>query len=211
VNLDLLRAARIVLTALPRIAELRPELGTLTGLDLEAIDGLRTRALATLHAHASAGPRSPRSSGLFAEAKELRRQLLTCMNSLANAWNLVDPRILERMTSGRTARDVSDDLLRCVHALRSKWEDLEGKTPLRLDDLRQADRTATALMMESGDQRARTRAERHDDRARALTLLLRAYDEARRGVLFLRWHHGDAAEITPSLYAGSGGGRRRTR
>jgi len=36
---------------------------------------------------------------------------------------------------------------------------------------------------------------------------MRAYDEARRAVVFLRWHQDDADTITPSLYAGRGKGK----
>ena len=37
---------------------------------------------------------------------------------------------------------------------------------------------------------------------RVFTVFTRSYDQARRGVLFLRWDHGDAETIAPSLYAG---------
>jgi len=42
-------------------------------------------------------------------------------------------------------------------------------------------------------------------RACAFTLFMRAYDQARRAVIFLRWDEGDADEIAPSLYKGRGG------
>jgi hypothetical protein len=42
-------------------------------------------------------------------------------------------------------------------------------------------------------------------RQQAFTLLVKAYDETRRAVSFLRWREGDADTIAPSLYAGRGG------
>ena len=42
-------------------------------------------------------------------------------------------------------------------------------------------------------------------RDQAFTLMMRAYDEVRRAVTFLRWQQGDADTIAPSLYAGRGG------
>lgn len=39
-------------------------------------------------------------------------------------------------------------------------------------------------------------------RAQALELFVGAYEECRRGVSHLRWHHGDASLIVPSLYPG---------
>lgn len=38
-------------------------------------------------------------------------------------------------------------------------------------------------------------------RLRALTDLVRRYDEIRRMVSYLRWNEGDADDIAPSLYA----------
>jgi hypothetical protein len=38
-------------------------------------------------------------------------------------------------------------------------------------------------------------------RHRAYTLFVRAYDEVRRAVSFLRWRKGDADDIIPSIYS----------
>ena len=38
-------------------------------------------------------------------------------------------------------------------------------------------------------------------RQAAFTIFVRAYDEVRRGIVYLRWNMGDADEIAPSLYA----------
>jgi hypothetical protein len=45
-------------------------------------------------------------------------------------------------------------------------------------------------------------------RRRAFTLLIQAYDDARRAIVYLRAKSGDAAQIAPSLYAGRRGRRR---
>jgi hypothetical protein len=47
-----------------------------------------------------------------------------------------------------------------------------------------------------------------DDSVRAFTLLVRTYDDAQRAVGYLRWPHGDAHRIAPSLFD-NGGGRPR--
>ncbi len=39
-----------------------------------------------------------------------------------------------------------------------------------------------------------------NDRARAYTVLVRAYDQCRRAVTFLRWCHGDAEQWVPPLH-----------
>jgi hypothetical protein len=41
------------------------------------------------------------------------------------------------------------------------------------------------------------------ERQRAAMLFVRAWEEIRRGVHWVRWHEGDAAEIAPSFYAGT--------
>jgi hypothetical protein len=46
-------------------------------------------------------------------------------------------------------------------------------------------------------------------RQKAYTFFVRAYEDARRAVVYLRAAEGDADEIAPSLYAGRGGSRRR--
>lgn len=38
------------------------------------------------------------------------------------------------------------------------------------------------------------------DRLRAFTLLSRAYNEARRAAVYLRWNDGDADSLVPSFY-----------
>jgi len=50
-------------------------------------------------------------------------------------------------------------------------------------------------------------AETADMRARAFTLLTDAYDNARRAIIYLRWHEGDADIICPYLFAGRSNGR----
>jgi len=47
--------------------------------------------------------------------------------------------------------------------------------------------------------------------ARAFTLLCRVYDLAQKAVVFLRWEHGDADAIAPSLFDNGGGRPKRAR
>jgi hypothetical protein len=48
-----------------------------------------------------------------------------------------------------------------------------------------------------------------DMRARAFTVFTRAYDDARRAVIFLRWHEGDADSIAPSLHPGRSASKKK--
>jgi hypothetical protein len=201
VNLDVNRAAGLVLNVIPGIEALRPELARLPGLDMAAIDGLRERALALIYANAILGPRKPRSKGLFAAARKLRARLRVQVAHLANEWGYLDPAIVERVSGKNTGLALARDLITLTGALRSRWSDVEPRTPLEEADLDDAEQLAMDLMRETGARRLRRRAERHDDRARAFTLLVRAYEEARHGVRYVRRHNGDADAIAPSLYA----------
>ena len=48
-----------------------------------------------------------------------------------------------------------------------------------------------------------------ENRQKAFTLFVKAYDHARRAVSFLRWNEDDVDTIAPSLYAGRGTGHRK--
>ena len=54
-------------------------------------------------------------------------------------------------------------------------------------------------------QPGRTAIAADDGRRRACTLVLDAYDQARRAAAFLRWSQQDADKLVPSLWAGRGG------
>ena len=43
-----------------------------------------------------------------------------------------------------------------------------------------------------------------DRRQRAFSLFVKAYDQARRAIQYVRWEQGDADSIAPSLYSGRG-------
>ena len=95
--------------------------------------------------------------------------------------------------------------------LRERWRDIGHKSaiePQELDEAEQMfERITTAYAVRAS--RPLTVAAAVEDRRRAYTLLVRAYDHARRAVTYLRWTEGDADAIAPSLWAGRG--RRRAR
>ena len=48
------------------------------------------------------------------------------------------------------------------------------------------------------------------DRRRAFTLLVRAYDQVRRSLTWVRWRYDDADQLAPSLWSHGPGTRRNT-
>ncbi|HEX4514761.1 MAG TPA: hypothetical protein VH054_14530, partial [Polyangiaceae bacterium] len=81
------------------------------------------------------------------------------------------------------------------------------KTPITSDEIDAAKQLGESLVLAAGEreQGPGVIAATARIRQQALTLLLKAYDETRRAVVFLRWHQDDAETIAPSLYAGRGG------
>ena len=85
-------------------------------------------------------------------------------------------------------------------------------TPLRLEDLNRIQQSAQEF-----DARLCVRQLRKERfpakelRERMLNLLLRAYDEVRRMLHFVRWHEDDADAIAPSLWMKTGRSKRQAK
>jgi hypothetical protein len=90
------------------------------------------------------------------------------------------------------------------------WGQVAGKTPFTQADLMRIGTLALELVNALGlrDQAPIMAGQAAMVRQRAFTLFLRAYDEARRAVHYLRDKAGDGDRIAPSLYAGRGNRRR---
>jgi hypothetical protein len=100
-------------------------------------------------------------------------------------------------------------VLGLVALMRERWNSIQGKTAVQPPDLEAAERLADRLITAVGvrEQGPVTLAAAVAARLRAFTLFMRAYDEARRAVNYLRWREKDADTIAPSLYAKRGGRR----
>jgi hypothetical protein len=74
-------------------------------------------------------------------------------------------------------------------------------------------RFADRLISAVGDRaQTPTQIDAADRRQRAFSLFVKAYDQARRAIQYVRWQQGDADSIAPSLYSGRGNSnvKRRT-
>jgi hypothetical protein len=89
---------------------------------------------------------------------------------------------------------------------------VEGKCATTLAELNRGEQVAAGILRAVGlkEQGTALVAATSDIRTRALTLLLRVYDSARRAIGYLRWNENDADTIAPSLYAGRGTGKKET-
>ena len=140
------------------------------------------------------------------EALKMRDMLRTDARALAKRA-LIDPARLASFKSYVGYQNVAFELIDYATLLRDCWPQIEGRTAVRKEEVEKARRLAEELVRAAGERKQGTLAvaQASSIRLRAMTLLLRSYDETRRAIGFLRRHQGDVDRIAPSLFAGRGG------
>jgi hypothetical protein len=212
INVDGSYAVTVALGSVTRIAALRPRMDVLAGeVDLALID--EVPALAYAFSYATADYVHLTSSAeslpmLAEEGARLRERMLLSKQAL-DSHGLVQGQYLEGLRGVVGYRNLSHDLSALVRFYRENWSVVAGKTPMTIADIDRASVISGRLLAEVSTKQGTPKeiAESTLVRHQAFTLFVRAYDEARRAVSFLRWKHGDADVIAPSLY----GGRTRSR
>lgn len=209
-NLDTARAARRGLAAAERIEPLLPALARLPDFDFRIVSDLRTYALAVLHTHDLATEGSEAAAAqlavLIEEAVPLRALMLSGAELLALA-GLVSKVRVAAIRSGQGYADTAGDLQALGRLYLELWAQVKDKVPVTRAMAERAITLSAELNaalggreIEADDPLVEPRDPTHLQ-AQAFTLFARAYAECRRGVAFLRYHHGDAEAIVPSLYA----------
>lgn len=215
INIDVIAAATTVLGLLPELRALRPRIvDELTRFDLQRFDKLEHYALALAHAHGlHRGAMLVKSNRaeLAARVAATRDRLLACAQALA-LTGLLDESRLAGCRTTTAYRAIASDIFMLVPLFKEHWSSIENKTPLTLSDLNRASNLALELLAEVGlsEQAPVGVSEAARTRAKIYTLFADAYEDARRAVQYLRAKHGDAHDITPSLYAGRGGRGNKT-
>lgn len=213
VNLDVARAALVVIGAAPDIRAYRADLVDLFCEERAAIvDRIELVARAALHAHSTlrsleAGAEVP---ALSAEVVSFREVLVAVVRTLV-ARRLLADTVLRELQGSAGFTNQSLDVLQLTSMLSERWADLGPHTGLDLAYLRRAESAANALATAVGIRNQASRSSTADLRQRAFTLLAREYDEARRLITCLRWHEGDADRIAPSFMGRPRGGRKKKR
>ncbi|MEN9581964.1 MAG: hypothetical protein RJA70_4973 [Pseudomonadota bacterium] len=136
----------------------------------------------------------------------MRDQLHTDALALAKRGLLQDERVA-KLRSGLGHKSVAIDVVGLVQLFRKRFAALQGRMAVTEAELDRAAQLGQELMTAAG-----VKEQAHMGvnaaallRHRAFTLCARAYDQARRAVIYLRWDEGDADQIAPSLWAGRGG------
>jgi hypothetical protein len=203
IGVDVPGVVATVLSATTQIQALRPTIAALPAFDLARFDKLRDYALALGHTHAlyrTASGMQDHVGELAEEAIELREILR------ADAMALVRRRFLEeapvlQLRSGNAYKNIAFELMGLVELFLAQWNWIEGRTALQRLELEHARRVANRLIAAVGkrEQAPVGVATAALLREQAFTLLLRAYDETRRAVEYVRWHEKDAHTIAPRL------------
>lgn len=145
-------------------------------------------------------------AALLEEGTLLRDELTGDLKAAA-ARGYVDGRRLAELRLISGYRPVASDLVVLVRVAHDAWATLEGRSLITAEKLARAGQITAELWHAIGELRRAPvpTSTANNDRRRALTLLIRAYDELERILDCLRWDEGDAEAIAPSLY----GPRRR--
>jgi hypothetical protein len=135
--------------------------------------------------------------------------LLSDATALAKR-GVLDAQKLRELKGGPGYKNIAFDLLTLVAMFRDKWSVLEGKTLIQPKELKDAQMLADRLISAVGErEQTPAQAIEAERRQRAFSLFVKAYDQARRAISYLRWEQGDVDSIAPSLYSGRGNVKRR--
>lgn len=143
---------------------------------------------------------------LLAEATKWRDTLLADARALSVRGQLnTEP--LNELSGSHGYKNVAFDLSNLTRVFETSWASIEGKNQLTMSELQQAERVSLKLAGALAHRALSPEqvAAATDIRQRVSTLFYELYDEIRRAVSYLRWHHEDVDNIIALLYAGRGG------
>lgn len=200
---DVSLAISMVLAATARIERFKEEIAKLP-IDHGFLAKLDMYVHAAGHAHArcnrnQAPPEELRA--IYEQAVEFRSKLYSDATNLVRQDKLGESALSEiRNESG--FRKVSFDLMALVDIFRDFEPSVASRISTTPEDLDAAELVAGQLLELASrrDDALPSQPALGEDRLRSLSLMVRCYQEARRAIQFVRFHHGDAELIAPSIY-----------
>jgi hypothetical protein len=176
----------------------------LNDFDVTNLDKLETYALALTQAHSvccGVEDKSPELQRLSGEAQALRERLLGDLLVLVKR-GFVSSATLKGLRGPNGHRNIASDILVIANVLRSAWTGIAGKTAVTEDELLHAEALGDAMLAIVGKRNQFTALgiQSSEERQRAYTLFMRAYNEVRSAITYLRRNCGDADSIAPSVY-----------
>jgi hypothetical protein len=207
-NLSIPHAVSIANGARARIEALRPQMISLP-VNLKAIDSLGLYAGGAAYAQAlfaveTAPP--PAMEAAYERLLQARTFFRLDGVNLA-ARDIINEHALDGLNGEAGFHNVAYDVLSLVSIHEAASAKSAGRTTVTPAELLAARTEASNFLSQLAqrEQMLKTRSELNDQRRRAVTLLINAYDEARRVVTFLLWKEPE--KYLPSLYAARGAGR----
>lgn len=210
VTADVAQSSAIALGALPNLMRLKPEFSAFADSDyfIKKVDMLQDYAMAAFYAHVRTLPGSTEKEvlQLLERGKPIRENLLKVAEAFVG-FGIFDATLVQSIRAGQGNLDTAKDLVALATLFNANWEKVQGKVPFDLTMVEEAGSVGANLLhaigiTEIGDVRNDKTHDWLSLRARAFRLLVNEYEEIRRAVAFLRWHHGDAIAFTPSLHSG---------
>ncbi len=206
-NVNIPKAVIIAIGASVNLLASREEIvATVSNFDVASLDGLTSVAHAAWHsdlAHRVASDASLSCADLMPEAEDLRETLLLATRMQVKRGRIPQSVVTE-VEPGSGIEDRANDLAVMSHAFRSRWETLKDKVDITEKELDRADELSLKLL---GRLAARVVPQRSvaglttvEVRARAWTLLLKFYEECRRGAATVWWYEpGGWEQYVPPL------------
>jgi hypothetical protein len=214
VNVDVATAVAMVFGVLPQLSTYRDIIvKQLPGFDINRFDKIEDYTMTLSYTHTLHATATRPVDGLVElneEGSKLRATLQGDITALI-ARGFIHPAAIKSYTGLTGYKNVASDLQIQGQILKENWSNVEGKCATTLAEVEHALKVAAHLLRLAGqkEQSPAVVATAADQRKRAFTLFNRAYDDARRAIIFLRWHEDDADEIAPSLYAGRSGTKKK--
>jgi len=203
-GLEVSSVVTTVLAALPALVEQRAAIvAALPKHPIALLDELEDRALAAWHANllaVHAQGAKTEVAPLEAEGKRLREDLLIAAEPLAHR-DLLDRAKLTDIRLGDAS--MAADLVALGELYLTGWAKIAGKTPVEKKEAERASKLGAELLLAIETQQQLVHLAELGDpeelKAKALTLVLEAYDACRRALAYVRWNEGDLETLAPAV------------
>jgi hypothetical protein len=209
INLDVDTVVTTALTSAAQLASIQAEISELTPPAIASrFARLKEYGQALAHAEAIylvATQPAPELPVLHDRALKIRLLIASDAKVLA-LRGLVDQRILDDLKGPVGYTNTTSDLSALIALYRLNWSKLAELTSIKASDLEEAQNAYQALMtaIVNKAETAASVEDATDQRNRAYALVLKAHDQARRAIMFVRWDEQDGDKYVPSLWAGRG-------
>jgi hypothetical protein len=206
INLDVGGVVQTVLGAVPALLALRAPIVALGGFDPSDLDNLRDYALALGHTHsryrfATGTP----STALVKELLATRERFHADAQPLV-VRGLLDATRVAALKSGNSQQALAYDVIGLAELFLERLNEFGERVLFNQEELERARLLGNRLLTALGtkEQGPPINADVSLLRHKAFTLLVRAYNEVREAVAFVRRKERDVEDIAPSLFAGRG-------